>query len=193
MNIMIDPGHGGKDSGAVGIFPTLKVIEKNLTMHYAHALGEHLSNMSHKVTLTRVFDKFVSLEQRVKMSQIFNSDLFLSIHCNSNVGTPASGFEIWTSKGKTKSDKLADMIFDRLLNSIIFKLNCRIDKSDGDPDKEADFYVLKHTSCPAVLLELGFINNEKDARFLLDPLAVEDITSLLSLAVDEFCQYISLK
>jgi len=67
----------------------------------------------------------------------------------------ASGWEIYTSKGNTKADKLATCIYNAAKNNLKGK-KLRTDFSDGDADKEADFYVLTHTKCPAVLTENFF-------------------------------------
>lgn len=78
----------------------------------------------------------------------------------------ARGWEAWTSAGQTKADKLADSLYaaaGRLLPGV----KIRKDMTDGDPDKESRFYILKHTKCPAVLTENLFQDNKEDVDFLL--------------------------
>lgn len=88
--------------------------------------------------------------------------VYLSIHSNAGGGR---GFEIFTSKGQTKSDKIAG-IFCEVYKKHFPDFNFREDKADGDADKEADFYVLRKTDCPALLVENLFFDNRWEAEFL---------------------------
>lgn len=117
-----------------------------------------------------------SSQELVKRVQIVNEIakktdcLYISIHVNASVAKgwdKATGFSIYTSPGETKSDILATDIFDeatKLLKPIGKSL--RKDMSDGDPDFEENFYVLRKTICPAVLTENFFQNTKSDVEFL---------------------------
>ena len=117
-----------------------------------------------------------SSQELVKRVQIVNEMakktdcLYVSIHVNAsakNDWDKATGFSIYTSPGETKSDTLATDIFDaavELLKPIGKSL--RKDMSDGDPDFEENFYVLRKTLCPAVLTENFFQNSKSDVEFL---------------------------
>lgn len=165
MKIMIDPGHGGIDPGAIN--PELGLKEAVVTLIYAKRLARQLSDAGHLVVLTRVEDITVSLSDRVMMANASGVDLFISVHCNAADTKVASGVEIWTSPGETKSDKVATSILNAI-QSMFPDRNYRMDRFDGDPDKEANFYVLKYTKMPAVLIELGFISNDEDANWIKD-------------------------
>jgi N-acetylmuramoyl-L-alanine amidase len=107
------------------------------------------------------------LSQRVTTADnVYRKDkraIYLSIHSNAGGG---SGFEIFTSPGQTKSDKVSNVFCDIYEKSFPnFKM--RKDLTDGDADKEADFYVLRKTDCPALLVENLFFDNRKEAEFLL--------------------------
>jgi len=109
----------------------------------------------------------IPLVERVRRANTWGSKgcAYLSIHANAGGG---SGYEIFTSKGETKSDRLADIFFAE------FAKECpegkmRTDTVDGDVDKEANFYVLKNTSMPAILTENFFMDTERDCRILLSP------------------------
>ena len=95
--------------------------------------------------------------------RIHGNCLLISIHANAGGGT---GFEIYTSKGKTKADYFATELIVRLEKDFP-DIRMRVDTSDGDKDKEADFYILKHTTMPALLAENLFMDNYKDCRRLL--------------------------
>lgn len=89
--------------------------------------------------------------------------VLLSMHSNAGGGT---GFEVFTSRGKTAADNYASVVFNALKTAFP-ALKMRSDMSDGDVDKEADFYILKHTRCPAVLCENLFMDNFADCRLLM--------------------------
>lgn len=95
--------------------------------------------------------------------------IYVSVHVNAagngSKWMNASGWEIYTSKGNTKADKLATCIYNAAKNNLKGK-KLRTDFSDGDADKEADFYVLTHTKCPAVLTENFFQDNKEDVMYL---------------------------
>lgn len=110
----------------------------------------------------------VPLPERVRRANAFAQadpgSFLLSVHANAGWGT---GFEVFTSKGQTKSDPIAETIIDHLVASCPgHKL--RADTGDGDRDREADFYVLRETRCPAVLVEVAFMDSEEDYRRLWD-------------------------
>lgn len=90
--------------------------------------------------------------------------VLLSIHANAGGGT---GFEIFTSPGQTKADPIATKLIEQLQRDFP-ELKMRKDMADGDPDKEAAFYILKHTKAPALLAENLFMDNRDDCRLLLD-------------------------
>lgn len=99
----------------------------------------------------------------------FPGCILLSIHANAAGGDAvgkATGFEVYTSPGETKADALATALVEQLQKDFP-EIKMRKDMSDGDPDKEANFYILKHTSCPAILAENLFMDTESDCRLLM--------------------------
>ena len=118
----------------------------------------------------------------------------------------AGGFTVWTSVGQTKSDKLAECIYKRaFVNMTEYsklithgkKLGCydqkqqafRIDKTDGDYDKESNFYVLKHTYCPAVLVECMFQDNKCDVEYLLSDIGRHEIARTLLEGIIDYIEH----
>ena len=108
--------------------------------------------------------------------------IYVSIHVNAagngSKWMSATGWEIYTTKGITKADKLASCIYDYAKSNFKNVQKLRTDFSDGDPDKEAEFYVLKHTQCPAVLTENFFQDNKKDVEYLESDLGFHQIVRL---------------
>ena len=158
--IMIDAGHGGKDSGACAIDSNkVFLLEKNYNLIFAKTLFNICKEDPRLVPfLTRKDDTFVSLADRVNFSNIEKADLFISLHCNSAEGTDeASDCQIYYKSGK----KLADCIF---------KYISPVDKKKTKWSKtlSANFYVIRKTKCIAVLIEIAFMDNKKDQELLND-------------------------
>jgi N-acetylmuramoyl-L-alanine amidase len=105
--------------------------------------------------------------------------VFVSIHSNAGGG---SGIEVFTSPGQTKSDKIAN-IFCSAYERHFKETKLRCDKTDGDADKEADFYVLRKTDCPAILVENFFFDNRMEAEFLVSVAGQEAIATCIVDAI----------
>ena len=172
MNILIDPGHGLPDPGACAN----GIREADYVLATAHYLKNYLCAAGHVAHLTRAGDhalgpdKRSDLAARCAIEQSWKPDLFLSLHCNAFIETGAHGFEVWTSKGETRSDIAAECFINAFSKAFPDRV-LRRDFSDGDGDKERgleqkDLYVLANTKGPAVLVELGFLSNKNEAIWL---------------------------
>ncbi|MDT8718034.1 N-acetylmuramoyl-L-alanine amidase [Clostridium sp. 19966] len=171
---MIDPGHGGYDSGAVGF---LGAKEKDITLQVALKLGKLLEAKNIKIIYTRTSDKVswssnekLGLKARTEISNNANADYYVSIHCNYVDDKNVNGTETYYFNGSTHGKALADSIQKELIKST--------ELSDRGI-KEADYYVLRHTAAPAILTELGFISNEREEKNLSDPAYQDKIASAL--------------
>lgn len=107
--VVLDPGHGGKDPGAIGYSG---VYEKNITLAMAKELKTILEKEGYKVYLTRSSDIFIPLRDRVKIARKHNADLFMSIHADSAVNRSAKGLSVYTLS-ETASDKEAAALAER--------------------------------------------------------------------------------
>lgn len=101
--------------------------------------------------------------------------IHFNAHGNSSEWTLASGWSIYTSKGKTAADDLTTSIAEAAKFNLP-AMSLHSDYSDADIDWKEDFYILKHTLCPAVLTENGFMTNEKECRWLQTEEAIESIS-----------------
>ena len=99
----------------------------------------------------------------------------LSIHANAGGGT---GWECYTTKGETKSDRIAETLAEQWLLEFGNEWHFRADYSDGDADKESQFYILQHTKCPAVLSENLFMDRYEDYQFLMTEAGRERIAKV---------------
>ena len=110
----------------------------------------------------------VLLKERCKRANMWydrcnGNCIVVSIHANAGGGT---GFEVYTSPGQTKADEIATALIEQLQKDFP-EIKMRKDVADGDPDKEAAFYILKHTKAPAILAENLFMDNEADCQLLM--------------------------
>ncbi|WP_148630457.1 SH3 domain-containing protein [Bacillus sp. E214] len=147
--IVIDPGHGGSDSGAIGV--KLKTKEKNINLSTANQLVTLLRNAGATVIMTRSNDTFISLANRAALSNSKKADAFVSIHYNAAPATSASGIETFYYHNSS----LASAIHAELI------------KATGLKDrkvKQGNFQVLKSNKQPATLLELGFLTNAAEEK-----------------------------
>lgn len=162
--VCLDPGHGGTDPGAVGPSGTR---ESDVVLQIGKYIRRGLLDSGHEVLCTRSNDSYVSLSGRCEMANDWRADLMLSIHANAAENPTAHGFEVWTSRGQTSADPIAERIFESISGAFP-RLAPRFDRTDGDSDKEAGFAVLIGTRMPAVLIEVAFIPNAIEERWLRD-------------------------
>ncbi|BCB04951.1 SH3 domain-containing protein [Bacillus sp. KH172YL63] len=143
--IVIDPGHGGRDSGTTGASGTL---EKLLTMKTGELLAEKLKSAGAKVVLTRKTDEYLSLPSRVSLSHYYEADAFISIHFDSIMDSSVAGHTTYYYRSQQKE----------LAEDIHGSLSARLPTSDRGA-RVGDYHVIRENNRPAVLLELGFLSN----------------------------------
>jgi N-acetylmuramoyl-L-alanine amidase len=151
--VLIDPGHGGKDPGAIGIGG---VREKDIILPISQRIAEVLQQNGVQVVMTRNSDYFVSLPGRVQMAERVGADVFVSIHANSaGAGRPeVSGLETYYYDNGLS---LARVVHNNILQSV----NVR-DRGV----RRARFYVLRKSSMPSILVEAGYLTGRDDVAKL---------------------------
>ncbi|MEO1430631.1 MAG: N-acetylmuramoyl-L-alanine amidase [Cyanobacteria bacterium J06633_8] len=156
VSVIIDPGHGGKDPGAIGIGG---LREKDVILPISIRVAQILQQNGVQAILTRNSDFFVSLKGRVDMAERRNADLFVSIHANSvGLSRPdVSGLEVYYY---SSGYNLARTVRSGILNSVRVR-----DRGV----RKARFYVLRKTSMPAILVETGYVTGREDAPKLASP------------------------
>ncbi|MBR1581172.1 MAG: N-acetylmuramoyl-L-alanine amidase [Selenomonadaceae bacterium] len=162
--IVIDPGHGGSDAGAVG--PT-GVREKDVSLAVALKLREYLEEQGDPVVMTRTTDVDVYSPQATNAQELQarvnkaprDAALFISIHCNAFSNPSSHGMETYYYTDSGRGRRLA-----KLINEELEKYGGLFNRGV----KPANFYVLKHTSMPSTLLELGFVTNPEEEQLLAD-------------------------
>ena len=161
--VVLDAGHGGKDNGA----SAHGMKEKNLNYQIIYTLmKDYFSGNAPeiKVYWTRKTDTFITLSDRAAFAEKVGADVFISLHMNMASNKSANGTEVYYSKSNNSADfdgltskKLASVLKNRLVND----LNMR-DRGV----KSAGFYVIKHNTVPAILIELGFLSGNSDYKKL---------------------------
>lgn len=159
IKIMVDPGHGGWDPGAVG---ANGLTEKQVNLQVSEALRNCLVEYGGAtVKMTRTNDTYISLKSRVSMANSWNADRFISIHHNGSINSAHNGTAVYSStKGSWQSHDLRNKVQNQLLTMT------------GLRDlgaNTANFYVLNNTKMPAILTEASFITNPQEEAELRSP------------------------
>lgn len=211
MIILIDAGHGCNTEQNGKYSPVLdssmkigseftdkgRFREWKYNRVIANQVVDILKDMKYDARLVVAEDRDISLSERVRrINTICNkvgaaNVLLVSIHANA-VGNGADwcagkGWEAYTTRGKTISDKLADFLYNRADSNLPGR-KIREDWTDGDRDKEADFYIIKKAKCAAVLTENFFYDNKDDLKYLTSE---EGIHGVVRLHVEGIIDYIN--
>ena len=193
MLILIDNGHGVNTSGKCS--PDGKFREYKWNREIAHEVVTQLRERGYCAELLVKEDVDISLAERVrrannKCNQLgIKNVILVSIHVNAagnGQWLNAKGWSCFTSKGMTKSDKIADELY-KVAEEMMPTRTMRKEYSDGDADWEAGFYILKNTKCPAVLTENFFMDNRDDLDYLTSE---EDRKAIVATHVEGIINYI---
>jgi len=214
--IVVDPGHGGDDPGAVGVGG---VHEAGVTLRIARALRPKLEAQGFRVVMTRESDRTISLEERTAFAEGMQGDLFLSIHANSAPRRAASGIETYyldksherhTLRVAATENGVRPAELDPLQKTLAgFRVSATSEESAalaaavhreivagvrrkhaGVHDlgvKTGPFYVLFMSSMPAVLIETGFLTNAEEARRLASPAYAELVAEQIARGTQRYC------
>ncbi len=156
--IVIDPGHGGTDPGAIG--PT-GLQEKAVVLDISKKVATQLQAMGAEVVLTRSDDMSVTLPERVKVASNVRADAFISIHANASRTGEPTGTETLYSGTVSMSRVLAEYVQTALVS--------QIGQFDRGARERNDLMVIREAKCPACLVEVVFMSNLKEELLLLDP------------------------
>ena len=153
--IVIDASHGGIDFGATK--DDLK--EKNLLSEISEKIKAMYSDSEVEIHFTRTADEFVQLKERTNFINSIKPDLVISLHINNNIDTSKNGFEIYVSDKNVLFEK-SKMLADNL------SVNLSKTQLKNGGLKTAPFWILKKSNAPSMVVELGFISNEKDKKYI---------------------------
>lgn len=189
--VIIDAGHGGEDGGAVGVNGAL---EKDINLEIAFALQKRLCASGIECVMTREEDillydrnadyegrkKLLDMQRRAEIASGYENAVFISIHQNSYPAEKYNGFQVYYSPNSQESERLA-LTLEYTVRERLQPYNKRASKNAGE-----SIYLLKSLSCPAVLIECGFLSNEKECEALCTKEYRDRLCDILTDAVIEF-------
>lgn len=186
--VMLDPGHGGYDPGAV---TKQGVYEKSINLLIAHKVKEMLVPSGIEVFLTREADidyvpdgvkgktskKQIDLNRRIEIAKNANADVFVSLHVNATAAGQESGSETFYHYQSESGKRLAELIQQELIK--IPGMNRRI-------AKPGDFYIIKNTTMPAVIVEVGYLSSLKEQKKLQQAWYQEQLARAIAKGISNF-------
>lgn len=152
IKIVVDPGHGGQDAGALA--PN-GLTEKNVNLSVSKYLANYLHKARAKVIMTRTADKFIPLPGRVSIANKAKADVFLAVHQNSAANKKSNGTETYFYR--PSAAKLAKYVQKELLKAFGFT---------NRGSRQAAFHVIRRTAMPSILTEASFMSNPRVAKNL---------------------------
>lgn len=171
--VVIDVGHGGHDHGNL----TNNVKEKDVVLNIALKIKDLAQDSNIDIVLTRESDEFLSLKDRVEFINAQKPVYTISLHTNGNEDKKTRGFEVFINKNTsqaTTSVALAELFSNELAEAL-----------PNRGIKQASFYILKHVTTPAIILELGFLTNSKDSKYLNSENGQNDIAEAIFKSIQE--------
>lgn len=169
--IMLDPGHGGNDVGAIRD----NICEKDINLSVALKLKELLERKGATVLMTRDSDTTLSLDSRVALIARNKPDIFVSIHTNASLKNSVDGIEAYYYNAQSKD--LADMLFQSLVDD----LNER-----GNWVAKRRLRVVRHQEAPAVLLEIGYLSKSDKRQLLASDAYREQIAEAIKSGIEDY-------
>ena len=169
--VVIDAGHGGSDCGAI----RNGINEKDITLDVSKKVEALLKKQGYQVTMTRTNDIYVSLADRVAISEKNAPDIFVSIHVNSSTRPEITGIE--THYYHQESLNLAQTVHSSLASKI---------KSNNRGLFKSKFYVINHTTSPAILVEIGFISNDNERAQLVSEKRKQDTANAIVEGINNY-------
>ncbi len=175
--IMVDAGHGGSDPGAVNGSHKEKVY----TLQIAKRLQTQLEKLGFRVIMTRTGDTYPTLQERAALCKKYKPDLFISIHCNSATNKTPSGIETYravpvggteTKGSKVKTEKQSANEYDANSSRLAYEIQKGMLAATGGTDRgtrHQAIYVIGNASCPAALVEVGYLSNDAEVKKIASP------------------------
>jgi N-acetylmuramoyl-L-alanine amidase len=213
--VVLDPGHGGRDPGALGVDG---LREKDVNLRLAHKLAPRLEDAGFRVVMTRADDRTLSLEERTAIAESEGGDLFVSLHANASRRRSSRGFEIYyldesverhslrvaaRENGVTQSDmdqlqrtlarfrvgelsRYASRLAGFVHDEIASDLSHRHRGFEDLGVKKGPFYVLFLSSIPSILIETGFVTNGGDAKLLRNEAFLDDLAARIAVGLSRY-------
>lgn len=192
--VVIDPGHGGNDPGAVD--KANGILEKNINLQVARRTQAALTGQGARVIMTREDDELlcqtdgrftrrhVSLTERTMVANRNAAGVFLSIHSNMFYDPDCSGIEIYHFH-LSEEGRILALEVQKALEGLPNPLECKV--------RPANYYVLRNTTMPALLIEIGYISHLREGRMLLEPTYQQMLADAFARAVNSYLEWSRLR
>ncbi len=204
LRVMLDPGHGGEDGGAIS--PHGAAIEKEFTLDLALRIGRLLEREGVTVGYTRNDDEFVALRERAERAATWDAQVFVSLHANYASNHDANGRETYvlplagmpstSDSGRIAHRPCRGNRFDRLNTLLGFSIHRRLPGRMRSADRglrRARYQVLREAPCPAVLVECGFLSNRRDAELLASPWYRDRLSRAIAEGIMDYSRHVQAK
>lgn len=183
--IVIDAGHGGKDTGALSEKEHYE--EKQLTLTTARMLRNYLEELGYETVMTREYDAFVPLCTRAELANSLKATLFVSVHYNFCPSPEVEGIEVFyykddknpTAPRLVQSKKLCETVLSRIVKHT---------GAVARGVKTANFAVIRETKMPAILIECGFLSNKEEREKIKDPKYLRYLAWGIARGVDQYLE-----
>ena len=201
-NILLDPGHGGTDYGALG----KNIHEKQMNLETALQVRAGLTALGYRVMMTRSKDQTLTLDQRIALCREKKPDLYISLHCNAAANKSANGIETFAatpfnvpSTGKKIAANIKSPDPGNAFDRHNYRLAYEIQKALVNQTKAGDrgvkvarYKVIREAVCPAALVEMGFITNETEQKRFIDASYRKKIVDGIVLGIHNFAKSLTI-
>ena len=190
--IILDAGHGGEDGGATG---TNGVLEKDLNLAITHALADLLRMAGHTVIETRADDALLydqsttkghkkrdDLKNRLAFTERYPDSVFISLHMNTFPNNTCRGTQVWYSPNNDASRELASAVQSGVVSTLQPKNNRQIKEATSS------IYLLRHATCPSILIECGFLSTPDECERLCDESYQRQLVAVLFSVISQKMQ-----
>lgn len=178
--IVLDPGHGNFDLGTHNEHCEEKVLSLNTALY----VKAELVKKGYRVVMTRSRDEFVPLKKRAQIANDLKSQVLVSIHYNAAMNKQAHGIEIFYPKqAKPWKQKRSKLLAQTILRKMLVNTG-----ANSRGIKEGNFCVIRESNMPSVLVECGFITNEKECKKMIQPQYQKTLALSIAQGLDEYFQ-----
>lgn len=184
--VVLDPGHGGHDCGAIGVNGT---YESSINLRIAGMVKQNLEQAGYRVIILRTSDVYLSLDDRQAAARRAGGDIFVAIHCNSSTSSKLSGTEVYYYRAMSKG--LASSIHSRLASTWrgVYSNNPSMQNKVVASDGGVRFYPFRVTrleECPAVLVECGYLSNPTECSMLCNSGVQSNVAGAISGGIADY-------
>ena len=184
LKVVVDAGHGGADRGAVS---TNGIEEKNMSLALVKKISELNTNKQLQIILVRDKDQTLTLKERSAFSKESGADLFISVHIdteNSEEVTGKSGLSVRVARNEFANSESSNLLASAVIQT--FQSQYSLPVAKNPLQQQRNIWILQHVTCPAILVEAGYLSNRKDVEYLQSTDGMEDFARNMLKAIEQY-------